>query len=355
MKIGILTFHRCINYGSYWQTRCLAGGIQSRGHDVKIMNHQSRKIDIAEWKCALQPVLPTPIPKSDSILYRQKIEKFLDAFNNLPLTNPFQLENPEEIEDFDLVIIGSDEVWNLNHPWYANCPLFYGEGIRSGKLISYAASFGNFDPSIQLNQIWIKRLHNFDKISVRDDNSKLIIQNTLGFEPEVVLDPCIQFPIENEVHLHQNFKRPYAAVYGHNFSNLFVRAIKEWADEKKITLISIGYRNNWADEQWISADPNEFPEFFSQSEAVITNFFHGCIFALINEKPFVCETSSYRSNKVEDLLSKLEIQNRLIKSSAHIDYDFLLSKPLEKKIQQKITLLRHLSNNWLDHALLDKN
>ena len=22
-RIGVLTFHRCINYGSYWQARCL--------------------------------------------------------------------------------------------------------------------------------------------------------------------------------------------------------------------------------------------------------------------------------------------------------------------------------------------
>ena len=32
MKVGVLTFHRCINFGSYWQARCLVEGLRSRGH-----------------------------------------------------------------------------------------------------------------------------------------------------------------------------------------------------------------------------------------------------------------------------------------------------------------------------------
>ena len=29
-SIGVLTFHRCINYGSYWQARCLAEGLAEK-------------------------------------------------------------------------------------------------------------------------------------------------------------------------------------------------------------------------------------------------------------------------------------------------------------------------------------
>jgi hypothetical protein len=53
LKIGILTFHRCINYGSYWQARCLVEGLRARGHHAAILDHDSRRINIAEWKCAL--------------------------------------------------------------------------------------------------------------------------------------------------------------------------------------------------------------------------------------------------------------------------------------------------------------
>ncbi len=28
LRVGVLTFHRCINYGSYWQARCLVEGLR---------------------------------------------------------------------------------------------------------------------------------------------------------------------------------------------------------------------------------------------------------------------------------------------------------------------------------------
>ena len=37
------------------------------------------------------------------------------------------------------------------------------------------------------------------------------------------------------------------------------------------------------------------------AESVATNFFHGCIFALLNNKPFACVGSAYRSNKLRGL------------------------------------------------------
>ena len=38
-KIGVLTFHRCINYGSYWQARCLVEGLRDRGFEAELLNH----------------------------------------------------------------------------------------------------------------------------------------------------------------------------------------------------------------------------------------------------------------------------------------------------------------------------
>lgn len=127
LKIGVLTFHRCINYGSYWQARCLAEGLQAMGHDAVILDHESRQVNLAEWKCAYRPVLPTHVPESDYPLYRKKIEKFFEVFETMPLSPRFELDNPASMEDYDAVVVGSDEVWNLYHPWYGKHPLFYGE------------------------------------------------------------------------------------------------------------------------------------------------------------------------------------------------------------------------------------
>jgi polysaccharide pyruvyl transferase WcaK-like protein len=352
LKIGVLTFHRCINYGSYWQARCLAEGLQAKGHNAVILDHYSLRINIAEWKCAYQPVLPTAVPKSDHPLYRKKIEKFFKAFDRLPLSSRFHLDNPEEMEYCDIVVVGSDEVWNLFHPWYGNNPVFYGEGIRTERLISYAASFGNYPASWGIDQHWSSKLRNFEEISVRDENSYWIIKNAIGIEPEIVLDPCLQFSVHPEERDSSYWQKPYIAVYGHNFSSSYIRAIKDWADHKQLPLISIGYRNDWADQQWLTADPHDFAHFIRNSEAVATNFFHGCVFALRSFKPFVCESSQYRSNKVQGLMNKIGGHKHLLSEDATFsDLNHILSEPIDLKIIHNIDRLRQTSDEYLDRAL----
>jgi hypothetical protein len=351
-KIGVLTFHRCINYGSYWQARCLAEGLQERGNNASILDHHSRTVNLKEWRCAYRPVLPTHVPESDYPLYREKIERFFRLFDTLPLSQPFPLDQPEQMEAYDVVVVGSDEVWNLFHPWYSNSPLFYGEGVRAQRLVSYAASFGNYPASWGLGPEWADRLRNFDSISVRDANSQLIIKNALDIEPEMVLDPCLQFPIRPDARDHVHLPDQYVAVYGHNFSEPFIRQIKHWAFERKLTLVSIGYRNDWADEQWLTADPHDFAHFIARSEAVATNFFHGCVFALRNEKPFVCETSPYRTYKVQGLMAKIGGEKHLVtENTPSTVYHALLNEPLDPDILQKIDHLRETSNAYLDRAL----
>jgi hypothetical protein len=353
LKIGVLTFHRCINYGSYWQARCLVEGLRARGHNAAILDHDSRRINIAEWKCAFRPILPAMVPKSDYPLYREKILRFFRAFDSLPLSPRFQIANPAEMENYDIVVVGSDEVWNLLHPWYGKCSLFYGDGVLAQRLISYAASFGNYDASWGLEQTWVEKLRNFAMISVRDENSQTIVKNAFGVEPEIVLDPCLQFSIEPEERICDNLRKSYVAVYGHNFSESFTRKVRRWAHNRKLSLISIGYRNDWADEQWITADPHDFAHFMARPKFIATNFFHGCIFALRNTKPFVCETSPYRSNKLRDLMAQIGGEKYLLtEDTPSAVYDKHLREPLDPKILQRIDRLRQISNAYLNRALV---
>jgi hypothetical protein len=353
-KIGVLTFHRCINYGSYWQARCLVDGLRARGHDAVLLEHVSQKVNFAEWQCALDPVLPTPTPKSDYPLYAQKMLKFLEAFVTLPASSYFDLENPMDMESYDLVLVGSDEVWNLHHPWYGRYPLFYGDGIRAQRLASYAASFGNYPASEGISEVWIEKLRRFNCISVRDENSRQIIKNALGFDPEVVLDPCLQFPpspAKSPARQH-NHDAPYVALYGHNFSEWFSRSVRCWAESQGYQLISIGYRNDWADEQWLTAGPDDFTDFIGHAQGVATNFFHGCVFSLLNDKPFVCELSDYRSNKVRDLMAAVGGERHLVsQETPERDYATMLEEPLARAIHHRISALRQSSNQYLDKVL----
>lgn len=351
MKIGILTFHRCINYGSFWQAFALADRIRQNGHEAVILDHYSKRVNRAEWKCALQPTLPTPVPAADIRFYKEKVRNFFVAFEKMPLSEPFPLEDSRQMEPCDLVIVGSDEVWNLSHPWYGYYPVFYGDGINASRKIAFGASFGNYDVSWRPDHEWVSKLFNFDAIAVRDKNSQTIITNILGFAPEMVPDPCLAFPpVAPEEKLP--YPIPYAAVYGHNFSESFTAKAKMWAKRKKIKLISIGYRNSWADEQWLTAGPFEFAAFIAQAEVVVTNFFHGCVFSLINSKPFVCETTSYRNHKILDLMDKVGTHNRVISEETPVEeFNLLLNEAPGAVVEKKIAHWQSKAEKWLVKAL----
>src|SRR5690554_3402618 len=182
-RVGVLTFHRCINYGSYWQARCLVEGLRDRGHDAVLLDHQSDRINLLEWRCALHPI---PDGKPNRQAYMTKARKFFAAFERLPLSRPFPLDAPEQGDAHDLVVVGSDEVWNLRHPWFGGRTLFYGEGLRTARLAAYAASFGNQSSQERLEPEWAERLRRFEAISVRDANSQDLVQAATGHPPSLV-------------------------------------------------------------------------------------------------------------------------------------------------------------------------
>jgi len=52
LKVDVLTFHKCINYGSYWQAHCLVEHNRSRGHEAGLLDHGCRCVRRAEVRCA---------------------------------------------------------------------------------------------------------------------------------------------------------------------------------------------------------------------------------------------------------------------------------------------------------------
>jgi hypothetical protein len=350
-KLGILTFHKCINYGSYWQARCLAEGLRSRGHEVELLDHDCDCVRRAEARCALQPKLPDRTPLGELKQYAEKTRRFVKAIAELPLSGRFSLHEPEAAGEYDAIVVGSDEVWNFRHPWYGSKPIFFGDGLKADRLVSYAASFGNHSAWDGIDPDWARKLDRFSAISVRDENSWHLVRNGIGREVEVVLDPCLQFadavpknPAASD--------RPFALVYGHRFPAWLKKRVRRWARERGVKLISVGYSNRFADEQRIDADPHEFARLMAGAQAVITNFFHGCVFALLNGKAWASAPSDYRSIKIPDLAATLGAQHRLVdEGTSQERLGELLDTPIGTEVKSNIEQARARSAQYLDAAL----
>jgi Polysaccharide pyruvyl transferase len=350
MKVGVLTFHKCINYGSYWQARCMVEALRARGHEAELLDHDCRCVRRAEVRCALQPKLPERTPRHELGIYASKTRRFVEAISALPLSKRFSLHEPEVMDEYDAVVVGSDEVWNFRHPWYGSKPIFWGDGVKAQRLVSYAASFGNHSAWDGIHPAWARRLGRFSSISVRDQNSWHLVRGGTHRDPELVLDPCLLFPEPAQ----QKAKAgpPYALVYGYDFPAWLKRLARRWSYAAGVRLVSVGYSNDFAHEQRIDDGPVEFAELVSGASAVITNFFHGCVFSLLHGKPWATAPSDYRSIKIPDLATTVGAEHRLLDCETD-DGRFaeLMETPMQPAVELRMSELRARSEAYLDAAL----
>jgi hypothetical protein len=353
-RIGILTFHKCFNYGAYWQARCLAEGIQAMGHHAVILDHWSWAANIAEWKCGFLPFKRNLRALADCPAYSRKLLAFERARARLPLSHSFPLDRPVDLASYDLVVVGSDEVWNTSHAWYGGKTLFFGIGLRCAALVAHAASFGSHSAREPLAPSLADGLRRFASITVRDMNSQAIVQNATGLKPDIVLDPCLHFEPSSDTDGGAPLQ-PYAVVYGVGFSPAFARCVTDWARANDILLVSVGYRNDWADEHRLFASPDDFVQLMRRAQAVATNYFHGCVFALRYARPFLCETTPYREIKIRDLLATLGAdRHRFGQCDAEEACTQRLSEPLSQDILVRIEALRESSQARLEQTLAGK-
>lgn len=197
MKIGILTFHRSINYGAFMQSFALSKEIQKRyGDIVEVIDYE--KLSKANM---YQFGAKKLIQKGFS--YNTLYHRFRDDLCILPLSPQTIISNNyQEIYDYinsryDLVIVGSDAVWAYNHHLGLKNPYWLGPEIKCRKM-SYAASAYSLDVkkvSEEDKKYIASCLKDYDYIGVRD-------QETLEFcksvSPDLVVnrncDPTVLLP-----------------------------------------------------------------------------------------------------------------------------------------------------------------
>jgi hypothetical protein len=351
MRIGVATFHASINYGSYWQARCLVEGLRALGHDAVLMDHESREVRSRELRNAFQPELPQRTARRHLPALGRKVRAFAAAVAALPRSAPFPLDRPEEAEPFDAVVVGSDEVWNFSHPWFGGRELFFGEGVRAGRLVSYAASFGNHDSAWGIQPGWARRLERFDALSVRDANSRAIVQNATRRDPALVLDPCLAFA-DALPNAEASPQGRYVLLYGHGLPEWLADAMRRRADRTGVRLVSVGYPHPLADEEAIDAGPLDFAQWIAGAEAVATSFFHGSVFALHYRRPLIAAASPYRRLKLEGLVSQLGAERHLVEPTIGDEaVDALLAAQPEASIADRIADERARSVAFLEEAL----
>ena len=326
--VGILSMQRVINYGSFLQAYALKQLLLQNGADEVyfIDIEKGRELPGFEYsksqskwhklKRLLQIIFTGLLfQKIRDRKFTKRLKKSIeDCFPILELDKPA----PKE---FDLVVIGSDEVFNCcqRAPWGYTLQL-YGKVLNAKKVVSYAGSFGHTRYE-QLVQLGIDKeigetMKTMAAISVRDQNSYDIVEKLTGIKAEMHLDPVLIYGYEKEIAERKvNYPEKYMVVYSYQGRINDKKEIKEitsFAKEHKLKLISIFCRYDWCDEAIIPETPFDVLGWFRGAEYVVTDTFHGTIFSIITGRRFVTLVRKDNGEKITPLLQQFELQERCV-------------------------------------------
>ncbi|NLK95229.1 MAG: polysaccharide pyruvyl transferase family protein [Clostridiales bacterium] len=299
MKIGVVTVHDSANFGSFLQAFGLKETLEKMGHDVYFIKTRSRKKVYKLFLGNSKNIKKYFYNKKKYKIFMKEIEEFKEI-ELLKLK-----ENPKLV---DLLIIGSDELWNVDTPVFRN-EFFYGISINTKRKIAYAISSGSatYEKLMEYPNL-VKGIKEIDKIFVRDKLTGDNVRRITGINPEFTCDPTFLVDVSEFKKKYSNpIKDKYLLIYSYTYSKKQKEYIVRYARENDLKIVSTGLYSSWCDKN-INCSPLEFSEVICGAEAVVTSTFHGTIFSILNKKQFV--TFSGRQ-KVKDVLEKTNLSDAI--------------------------------------------
>lgn len=313
MTIGLLSLHRIVNYGSFWQARCLKNMIE------RVCPCNVELVDIMPGNPDTRP----KVKKSFSFSKIKRIPLYIFEIRKGMMFREFQKswlgcsDKPNYRSDYDAVIIGSDETFSLEGgPWLQGgpWPQLYA-GVESGNMSSYAASFGctTIDAVIESGREKevATGLRNLRNLSVRDQNSAEIVKRLTGFTPEKHLDPVAVGDFPRELPAIRD--KGYILIYSYNMriSEPDVkRQVREFAKANSLKVISVGSYHDWVDKNALPTPP-ELLSYFRNADYVVTDTFHGTLFSERTHRRFVSIVRESNKQKLGDLLETTGMTRRI--------------------------------------------
>jgi len=316
---GIVTFHDGINFGAYLQVYALHKYLLRLGIDNEIINYKNRIHWFNEYKCFLYTKNPKKLLSNIIKIY--KFRKEQKKFKKTPF---FSNIESYQMENYEAIFFGSDEIWNFENPLFGLDLFYFGKGLQANKFIAYAASFGNLSEETIIPEEIKILLSRFSNISVRDENSSKILRKFYSRQVEITLDPTLLYDFSAE-----EIDCPYddfIMVYTTGFDEVTQRKVKEYAAYKNKKLISVGYRNKFCNINKIAVGPFEFLGYCKKANEIITSMFHGILFSIKYKKNFCLIIDPYRINKLS-LLKILGLENRIRDTKDSLDN--ILSKNID--------------------------
>lgn len=334
-KVGIITFHSSHNCGSMLQAYALQSVLANRYNaDVEIIdyiNKGSRNlygyIDLRLKKSAVEHNINT-------LLHLNAVKKSRRDYINFSNTylvkskekyyNHIDLRKTNEI--YDVFIAGGDQVWNILCPDADDA--YFLNFVTGKRKVAYSPSLGGNNIGVVASspQKYAELLNDFDFLSVREPNGKKWLESLVGGNIPIIADPTMLYTAEDWIkrfnlkRLDKPFIFNYAFFHNRPEAN---RAIQKISEELKMPVYIMDtkswhfyHMDRYGIKCYESTGPLAFLTLMYNASLVLTQSFHGTLFASLFHKQFW----SYRApaiKKIDDdrataILDQLGLRDRYV-------------------------------------------
>lgn len=360
MRIGIITIHYGINYGSVLQCYALAKFLSEFGKDVEVINYIPNRYtkkrrylatekSISGLKKAVYLLLVAPNTFRYQCIFDSFIKKYIPIGKKI-----FKYKELENIySDYDVLITGSDQVWNTDYNEGIDKAYYLTFGSNTSRKISYAASCGKDGFSQEEERICRDYWSKLDAISLREDVTTSWFHN-IGFNHAInVLDPVFLLSQEEwkSIASPREINEPYIFIYALDGDTKGpIRIANNIAKGRNLKVVMISYGHFWSREDgcdyYLTArGPQQFLSLISNADFVVTNSFHGIAFSLRFRKQFIPVKRGKYNNRIESILRLVGLEERLntndhLSQISTIDYDNSVDKIIESMEQKSKSFLQ---------------
>lgn len=363
MRVGILTFSDFnTNYGSMLQALSLKLYLESIGHHVIFIRYREYHPVVFKFnRSSIKGFLYNVVYSLFKYRYRRDINASLKNFNSfkrcffeytsLYLSNE-ELSNMKE--SFDVVVCGSDQLWNLQCLGGLRTPYFLEFVPKGVRKIFYAVSMGDYHFSFEDKKVIKPLLDDCEYVSIREKENISEVQEITKTKVHCVVDPVFltSSQVWNQLANENLLSGSYGVCYFVRRSKFGNKIVKQLLAKYKMPIINLSDNMIYVpgtDSTFISVGPIGFISLIKNAKFVVGTSFHLAAFSIIFNVPaIICGLESNRS-RIMNIFDLVDLQSHFITPNSDLS---ILDKFLDDKIDYtRLKKSIHYSKNYLENAL----
>ncbi|OEY65160.1 polysaccharide pyruvyl transferase family protein [Marinobacter sp. X15-166B] len=342
-KVAILTQPLGHNYGGLLQAYALQTYLKKLGCEVETLDRRapeagrvssakSHALNLARLMLGRIKSIPTAKKQTRAL---EELANFRDRRITISprITSEQELREYYRNRKFDAFVVGSDQVWRPRYsPSILNFFLNFLDDLGSKAIrVAYAASFGvdEWEYPENVKEKCRPLVKKFDAVSVREKSAIELCKTKFGINPDWVVDPTLLLaPSDYEALVAQDVENEHNSLvlsYILDSSEDKQKISKAVAEILQIDSLYIMPEKLVSEvrstdiEQCIYPSVEAWLKSFREAQFVVTDSFHGTVFAILFNRPFIAVGNSKRGlARFNSLLSMLGLEDRLVSSVADI-------------------------------------